>query len=350
MSNRVQRMGCCLVESLTVNIDGRSTIIERRKISLEKLVLDIENPRLRYHLDTRLNDSDVTQEKLEFALVESNDQYEKLRDHIEQNHGLFDPIWVAPEKASCLVIEGNTRAYIYKELSEKYPHDQEWQTIDSYILPEDVDRGKINFIRLIAHLFGTTPWGAYEKAAELYRLHTDEDYSYKRLEQLTKLSTTDIKNNIQAYQDMQEQFFPAYGAKPDRARKFSYFVEFRKNTELRKLVRQGKLNLIDFCDWVGQDKFRRGEDVRRLPLVLEDQEARQALIDDDFEAALDQLEQTNPTVKSGLFEKVDAVVHGLEHLPFTEYDEIKRGKQPAKVELLQRLQKTVNKFLENIGP
>jgi hypothetical protein len=79
------------VDSLTVNIDGRSTIIERKKLPLEELVLDIENPRLRYHLDTRLNDSDVTQEKLEFALVESNDQYEKLRAHIEFGSHLNRP-------------------------------------------------------------------------------------------------------------------------------------------------------------------------------------------------------------------------------------------------------------------
>lgn len=337
------------MNTVEVNIDGRPTTILREALPLEKLILDLENPRLRYHLDTRLNDTEVTQEKIEFALVESNDQYEKLRDHIEQNGGIFDPIWAVPQDGSYLIIEGNTRAYIYKELSEKYPHDERWKAIGSYILPEKVDRGKLNFIRLIAHLFGTTPWGAYEKAAELYRLHTEEDYSFKRLEQLTKLGSSEIRTNIQAYKDMQEQFLPSYQAQPDRARKFSYFVEFRKNTQLRRLVKQGKLNLMDFCDWVGQNKFRRGEDVRRLPLVLADDEARQVLVEDDFEAALDQLEQKNPAAKSRLFEKIDDVIDGLENLPFGEYDEIKRGHQPAKVELLKKLQVTVDRLLENIG-
>jgi len=53
---------------------------------------------------------------------------------------------------------------------------------------------RINFIRLEKHLFGTTPWSAYEKARELHRLHNDEDYSIKRLQSLTKLSSAEIRN------------------------------------------------------------------------------------------------------------------------------------------------------------
>ena len=332
---------------ITVNLDGIPTEIKRLKISLKKLILDIENPRIQYFLDTRLNDN-ITQGKIKFALAEGNDQYEKLKEHIERNGGIYDPIWVVPKEEYFVVIEGNTRAFIYEELSEKYVNDGKWQSIDAYALPFKINRNAINFIRLEKHLFGQTPWDAYEKARELYRLHTHEDYSLSRLHQLTKLTVSEIKNSIQAYMDMEEQYLPNYN-KPAERLKFSYFVEFRKNKELKRLVKEKKVSLMDFCDWVGDGKFRRGEDIRKLPLVLKDEQSRQALIDDNFQSALDQLEQKNPSVKSKLFEKIKDVVEGLEGIPFGELDEIKRGQQPAKVESLKKLYYVTRNLLEDIG-
>jgi hypothetical protein len=335
------------MDKIIINLDGKPTDVVRQSIPLNKIILDVQNPRIQYYLDTRLHD-EVNQDKIKFALAEGNEQYPRLKEHIERNGGIYNPIWVTPKDDYFLVIEGNTRAYIYEELSEKYVHDDRWKTIDSYTLPEKVEKHKINFIRLEAHLFGQTPWDAYEKARELYRLHTEEDYSLKRLEQLTKMSAFDIRNNIQAFKDMEEQYLTKYDSPIERL-KFSYFVEFRKNKELKKLVKDGKLILVDFCEWVGQGKFGRGEDVRKLSLVLKDDEARQALIEDDFQAALDQLEQKNPSAKSKLFEKIEDVISGLENMHFSEYDEIKRGLQPAKVESLKRLYEVVSNFLKSIG-
>lgn len=85
------------MDSITVNLDGIPIEIKRLKISLKTLILDIENPRIQYFLDTRLNDY-ITQEKVKFALAEGNDQYERLKDHIEQNGGIYDPIWDCNQK------------------------------------------------------------------------------------------------------------------------------------------------------------------------------------------------------------------------------------------------------------
>lgn len=335
------------MSNITINLDGIPTEIKRLKIPIKKLKLDIENPRIQYFLDTRLN-NDISQEKIKFALSEGNDQYEKLKEHIEINKGIYDPIWSIPDNDFYVVIEGNTRAFIYEELSEKYENDSNWQLIDSYVLPHKIDRKQINFIRLEKHLFGQTPWSAYEKARELYRLHEKEDYTLKRLEQLTKLRASEIQNNIQAYKDMEDQYLHKYN-KPAERLKFSYFVEFRKNKQLKQLVKKGALSLMDFCDWVGEGKFRRGEDIRRLPLVLKDEQAKQELIKDNFQAALDQLEQINPAAKSKLFEKIEDVIYGIERIPFGELEEIKSGLQPGKVDSLYRLYNSLEKLLKNIG-
>ena len=78
-------------DKFTVNLDGIATTIERKKIPINKIILDIKNPRIQYFLDTSLN-TNITSEEVKFALAESNDQYEKLKEHIEANYGIYEAI------------------------------------------------------------------------------------------------------------------------------------------------------------------------------------------------------------------------------------------------------------------
>lgn len=336
-----------MVDNFTINLDGIATTIERKKIPLEKIILDIENPRIQYFLDTNLN-TDITPENVKFALAESNDQYEKLKDHIEANKGIYEAIWVLPKEDKYVVIEGNTRAFIYEELSEKYVNDNNWKLIDAYILPQKIDRARINYIRLEKHLFGQTPWSAYEKARELHRLYENEDYSTRRLQALTKLRKTEIEHMIQAFKDMEEQYLKKYTG-PNQRMKFSYFVEFRKNKELQTLVNKNKLTLAQFCDWVGEDKFRRGEDIRKLALVLKDDQAREELLHNDFQTALDQLGQKYPAANSKLFEDIQRVIIGIDKISFSELNDMKEGLQIERVRNLQLLNKKIEELLVDIG-
>ena len=59
------------MDPLSVNLDGIPIEIKRLKIDLKHLILDMENPRIQYFLDTSLNDN-ITEEKIKFALVEGN--------------------------------------------------------------------------------------------------------------------------------------------------------------------------------------------------------------------------------------------------------------------------------------
>jgi hypothetical protein len=64
---------------------------------------------------------------------------------------------------------------------------------------------------------------------------------------------------------------------------------------------------------------------------------------------LDQLEQKNPAAKSKLFEDINAVIAGLESMPFSELDEIKSGLQQGKISVLKCLYETLDKFLRSVG-
>jgi hypothetical protein len=330
-----------------VHLDGREIAIHELRVCLGDVAFDPTNPRIQFQLDTSLSDATPTQVQLGFALTVGNDSYGKLRENIETNGGIVNPIWIAPAGGGYVVIEGNTRLQVYRDLSEKYPNDGKWKSIPAFLLPEKCTRDEINFIRLEAHLFGTTPWDAYEKARELYRLNEEEDYSIDRLARMTKLSPSDIRNSIQAFRDMDEYYLSRFGD-PGEHQKFSYFVEYRRNADLKKLVKEGQLNIVDFCTWVGDGKFGRGEDVRRLGPVLRDPDARQALIDYDFDTALDQLSQVDPAAKSPLFDKIRDVTQGIKKMPFSEIEGIRRGQEPAKVALLEGLADTLNAFISSM--
>lgn len=329
-----------------VHLDGEAVSIREERLPLDMVRLDPTNPRIQYQLDTAI-DVEVTQEALGFALTVANDQYEKLRENVERNGGILNPIWVAPDPDAdgYLVIEGNTRVQVYSDLNEKYQTRPEWKTIPAYILPRHFSRQQINFIRLEAHLFGTTTWDAYEKARELYRLNTEEDYSLDRLSKLTKLSVSEIKTHIQAFRDMMEQYLPHYTA-PSEHQKYSYFVEFRKNAELKRLVASKQLNVVDFARWIGEGKFSRGEDVRMLGQILKDPDAKEVFLAEKFGAALDQLAQKNPAAKSPLFEKIEDVTVGLKGLPFHELDSMRRGFAPEKVVRLSNLHEVLTQVLD----
>src|SRR5689334_13402468 len=107
---------------LQVNLEGSSVVIEHRKVPLNTLLLDEGNPRIGLYKDSQLKPT-LSSDDIRHAIVNrSPDAYAKLRDSIEINQGIINPIWVGPMRDNThLVIEGNTRVLIYRELAEKYP-------------------------------------------------------------------------------------------------------------------------------------------------------------------------------------------------------------------------------------
>ena len=189
-----------------VNIAGVSTDIDEIEINTENILLDEENPRISFYKDTQPTDV-LSQKEIAYALINKNpDAFNKLKESIESNRGLLHPIWVVQNNVDKYrVIEGNTRLLIYRHLNEKYLNDTTYKNIPCWVLPATVKEEQMNFLRLEAHLRGTTDWDTYEKARYLYKLNYDEGYSVQRLERLTKMNKNEIENHIKAFKDMEEQ-------------------------------------------------------------------------------------------------------------------------------------------------
>jgi len=312
------------MDKLTIPIDGRETIIELEQIELGKLELDELNPRISFFRDNQVAEK-LTEEQIIFALTNKKpESFRKLKDSIHNNKGIVYPIWVEHLKGGDYrIIEGNTRLVIYQQLQKEEPYEENWKKILSYVLPFEISDEQKNFIRLQSHLRGTTEWDAYEKAKYLYKLWQEDGWSVGRLEKQTKMTEKQIRENIDAYQIMEEQYLPTHGDDPNEVSKFSYFVEYVKDKKLKKLMEKSSKNIKDFCDWVAdKEKIPTGQDVRRLRDIIDNEETKYAFTTGGFDAAMQILAFKKPHLVSSFYKDIENVIEGLKDISAQELDEI----------------------------
>jgi hypothetical protein len=333
-----------------VNLEGSPVVVENGRVDLHILDLDPQNPRIGLYKDS-LPKNTLSDQDIRHAITNrSPDAYSKLRDSIEINQGIINPVWVGPlQHGKHLVIEGNTRVLIYRELAAKYPNIGTWKTIPANVLPVGISDSQINFIRLEAHLRGVTEWDAYERARYLYILNEKEGYSAPRLEQLTRLRRSDIETEIRAFRDMNEIYNPKFPSDPYQSQKFSYFVEFERNNRLKQQVQNAGLGIGDFCDWVGTQRIPRAENVRQLGQILSDEKATEHFLADGYDRAIQYLSLAQPDLVSPLFQRIEDVVERLRRLTFYEVEEIREGKQPGRRRLLGELADAATRIWERVS-
>lgn len=337
------------MKDFTINIIGVPTKIAQKKIPVPNIILDQENPRIGLFKDSNTK-LDLDQDEIEYALINKNPKaFEKLKESIRLNEGIMNPIWICPEGTKYMVIEGNTRVIIYKQLGQDFPNKEEYKQIPAYVLPCSLNDEKKDFIKLQAHLRGVTPWDSYERARYLYILNDKQGYSTKRLSSLTKLSVSEIQSAIKAFMDMEEEYLPRFAKDPGEVFKYSYFVEFEKDKKLQEIMRKNRLDLKNFCTWVGTGKIKRAQDVRDLRFMMENDSVRELFIRKGYDVAMEELSILKPQLTSGLFENVKKVSEGLKKLQSHEISEMREGEQPGKVALLRELSDTTEKIIKLVN-
>src|SRR5438309_1962310 len=118
-------------EEITI---GKETIrLEHRRVPIDQIELDEDNPRLRY-----LRAKDAKKSLVDF--ISHLPDAPKLRKDIEQNGDLREPIILRPNgNGKYKAAEGNRRRVAFGELHDKAPKDARWKTMPARILPADVD-------------------------------------------------------------------------------------------------------------------------------------------------------------------------------------------------------------------
>ena len=337
---------------LIIPIDGKDTKITLKQIDLDQLLLDELNPRISFFRDNQVTDG-LTEDQIIFALTNKKPEaFRKLRDSIHNNKGIVSHIWIEPVREKrdkkYKVIEGNTRVVIYQQLKKEEPHEGRWKTILCYVLPHEIDEAQKNFIRLQSHLRGTTEWDAYEKAKYLYKLWQEDGWSISRLEKQTKMTEKQIRENIEAYRIMEEQYLPDRND-PNEVSKFSYFVEYVKDKKLQSLMEKSSKGIKNFCDWVAdKEKIPTGQNVRRLRDIFDNEDTKNTFITKGFDAAMQILALRKPHLVSTFYKDIENVIEGLKEINAQELDEIINEDNSEKEKMIRELAEWSQKVVKII--
>ena len=269
-------------------------------IPVAKIILDQRNPRVAPALESI--EGEPPQNFIELALGQfapddedkgASTTFSSLKASIRAYKGLISPIVVTPRAdGTYVVIEGNTRVSIYRQLAEEKSPGS-WETIPSIIRPDIAEEGE-HAIRLQAHLVGPRQWRPYAKAKYLHSLYMEQKLSINEI--LDYCGGTarkrEIEEYIDAYKDMQNHYIPLVGNnQPDYSR-FSAFVELQKSPVKQAIVRAG-FTIDDFAKWVHESRISPLNTVRQIPRILGNPEAKRKFLSHDAREAMKVLEQPN---------------------------------------------------------
>lgn len=271
-------------------------------LPLEVIDFDSRNPRIAIGVEgfaQPLSDDFITM-ALGRASPADEDQgssttYSSLRGSVKANKGLINPVIVRPSPGGrYLVVEGNTRLAIYRELLGE-TKDELWKKIPA-VIHESAQEEDEHAIRLQSHLVGPRPWKAFAKGKYLYHLYHEKEWSMTRLLDFCggNVRKKEIEEYIEAYKDMQQYYGEQLQSGVGYSR-FSAFVELQKPGIKAALTRAG-YGIREFADWLANDKIAPLATVRQLPRILANPAAKQVFLDRNASEAIKLLDQPNTGV------------------------------------------------------
>ena len=234
---------------------------------MEKFGDQLDETRIRFALQNATEGSSNTS------------SYRALKDSIRASRGISVPLVVRPDNGRFVCIDGNTRLAIYNELlKEEVPGH--WTAINCLVLDNPSPRD-IETVRVTAHLVGAREWPAYEKARYLHYLRNVEYMDYDELIARCGGNKATITRQIEAFHEMNEFYRDVCSDDAFKSDRFSGFVELQKPNIKDSIFRAG-FSLHDFGKWIRNGQIFRLADVRKLPLVLADDEATTMFVEGGF--------------------------------------------------------------------
>ncbi|MYF93662.1 MAG: hypothetical protein F4184_16805 [Gemmatimonadetes bacterium] len=333
----------------------------------EQIDFDPENPRIKAWLE-KYGDA-VNEDRIRFALRSSMDDgapasssFESLKGSIRAAGGIAAPIIVVPKDGRYICIDGNTRVLIYRELEEEGTTG-DWRSMKAEVL-QNASKRDIETIRITAHLVGSREWPAYEKARYLHECRNDKFMDYAELFAICGGNKRQIDEQISAYHDMNKYYRIPNSDEAFKMDRFSGFVELQKRG-IKDSIFSAGLELEDFANWIRDGQIFRLADVRKLPKVLEDEEARQVFLNgglrsiEEAASLVDQKKQIlgglardkTKICDASLWLLAEALLDKIDKLPRSEFNALRDGIDSTAQETVQALAALVaplSRLLEDV--
>lgn len=326
---------------------------------------DTDNPRIKKALE-KYGDK-LNAERIHFALRSASEgergasSFVGLRDSIRASRGVQTPIVVTARGDRYTCVDGNTRLAIYRQFIQEQPEDEDrWTRIKAIVL-ENAEQVDIETVRVAAHMVGAREWPAYEKARYLHYLRNQKFMDFSEMVALCGGNRKDIERQIDAYHDMNEYYRDVVDDAAFHIDRFSGFVELQK-PGIKDAIFDANLELQDFGEWIRDGNIYRLADVRRLPRVLADDEAREIFLRGgprSIEKAVKRLEQKEEPIPpekvtldaASLHQLTQALARRLDDLPYSDVRALKnRDTSDAADQLraLEDLSEQLQGFLQDV--
>jgi hypothetical protein len=263
------------------------------RLKVDDVELDITNPRIALFLTMYGHDINAFQMSLALGSCESSTDgnyttFYSLRESIRSNHGIIHPIIVnAQPDGRYVVIEGNTRALIYREFKQKNVEGV-WDTIPCLVY-DNLLQNDIDAIRLQAHLVGPRDWDPYSKAKYLHNLRNTDHLTMDQIVDFCGGRKREVLDYISAYEDMEEYYRPLLTDDRFDHTRFSAFVELQ-HARLKQAIVNHKFTYTDFSQWVIDGLLSPLNMVRQLPRILDNPKASAVFLKSGAQEAMKMLD------------------------------------------------------------
>ncbi len=326
---------------------------EQKTVPVSSLVLDKDNPRF-FELKelkgrTKLSDQDLMEE------LSQDPDIITLMKSIKRS-GVKDPIWVKKqEDGKNLVIEGNRRTYILRQLLEEKaapPDGVHYDVVDAQVFPVDTSETEL-LLQRVRLQAGKKDWGAFNEALATYELRNTLKLEELDISTELQISIKEVRDRI----DNVKQF-KAYVKKTGDAnpRRYSFFADAPKR--VRDWFNEDSKNLSTYFELVAPNKqgFQRIRSVatkgglRDFATVLDNPDALKGFLDDDemtVEDALQITKENDITKEMPWVKRVGVLATQFNAM---SEEQIERLKEEDKiVRSIKRLSRACESVLQKIG-
>ena len=320
------------------HLGQRAFTVTRKNKALDSLSFDGRNQRIQHALRTAgLDPVTADQAAIREALgIVEQDHINKLYHQIAEAGGLVSPLVVDMRG---VVYEGNCRLAALQRLCQDYPEHPGFCAPPCEVLPEDFDEEARLLFLGDCHVAGKQKWDAQEVAEHVYRMVTQLNKSHEFVARTLRMSKGTVGRYVEAY-GMHMAYLRRYPF-PGNQYKWSYFFEFQKKKALRDRRKDDPEFEERFGDWVEHGRLGRGEDVRRLPELLEDPEALNLIDSASFSAAWEHYQARRVEADpDGVLATIEQAIQELETLPARDMELFSRPDSRAGG-LLRRLHERV---------
>lgn len=325
----------------TRNIQGQKVQLELVEVDPDDVKLDPSNPRIGFSMKQLTPDEH--DDPACTLLLTSQEDTEGLKRSIILSGGVQEPIYLRHDYS---VAEGNRRVVAMRAAKEEHPDDPRFKKMPAWLIhkktPEDVIQDLLNEI----HLGSVRGWAPYEKALQMRALLKSGLIEAEVAERY-RMTANEVRAQVEAANLMDKIYFPITRdpADSEHRSKFSYFLEFIKNSRIQGHCETAPELPKKFAKWVRDGRVNTGMRVRRLPKILDSDEATRLLEVEGFDAAEEYLAEQDPREQE-LYLMLERVRTRLKGMSVTELAQMRDS--PDRLDIVSSLRSELDNVLSNV--